>query len=218
MTQSNYVLDLFYYTKELITGAWEWQYKGVSGKGAKPKLFFTRFQVLSLCISVAYLFLTIDKVAFNKDFINYMITSFSIFVGLFVSILIMFFDKLSSLKAPGNNVNELIIYRHSRNFFYQFTYLTTYNIFIAILLLVLLIIPLLFDGFNLPLKTTWLFVKSNSIFDLRTSLKILKATAYSLHKVCTLYFILDFFFIAIFSISSITKFTITNFERNNPNL
>jgi hypothetical protein len=216
MTNSNYILDLFHYTKEVVLKGWEWQYKDVNGNGKQPKLFFSSFQKLAIVLSIGFIFYSKDKTAFDDNFINYLITSFSIFIGLFITILVMFFDKHSILKKPTNNENEQVIYNQSRNFFCQFTYLTSYNIFIAVLLVSLLVLPLLFKGFNVPISK--LFQHFCSEFNKKEPhiLDALKLLIYALHKSLVIYFILDFLSLTVFSISSFTKHSITNFERNNP--
>lgn len=216
MPSSNYLLDLFHYSLEVILKSWEWQYKDINNKGNPPKFYFTLFQKIAIALGIGFVFYSRNKTAFDNNFINYLITSFSIFIGLFVSILIMFFDKLSVLKKPDNNENEKAIYNQNRNFFYQFTYLTTYNIFIAVLLIALLILPLLFEGFSLPLldfyeHICFLIYNKESYF-----LNTLKLFIYALHKFLVIYFILDFLVLTIYSISSFTKHSITSFERNNP--
>lgn len=101
----------------------------------------------------------------NEDFAGYVISSLSIFVGLFTSVLILIFDKyLSMRKIYENTVNPSANITASQkkitNFSMQFVFISLESLLIAVTLIALLLLPLLFKDKYLENIFSYLFVKS----------------------------------------------------------
>lgn len=120
-------------------------------KSNAPIFFFSVF--LSLII---YDFI-------NEDFAGYVISSLSIFVGLFTSVLILIFDKYLSMKKiydetvnPSSNVTAS--QKKIRNFSMQFIFISLESLLIAVTLITLLLLPLLLKGRYLENVFSYFFV------------------------------------------------------------
>ena len=120
-------------------------------KSNAPMFFFSVF--LSLVI---YEFI-------NEDFAGYVISSLSIFVGLFTTVLILIFDKYLSMKKiyeetinPSSNVN--VSQKKIRNFSMQFVFISLESLLIAVTLIALLLLPLLFKGRYIENVFSYFFV------------------------------------------------------------
>lgn len=129
------------YILRLIKDAHKWQYRSLTEEiEPTPKVtcYFLPIQWWFLLISL--LLIIFLKSAINKELAGYIIAALSIFIGLYISLIMLVFDKFNS--TDFNTENKSLEFRtgllKKRNFFWQFTSLTSYCILIAILLIVLL--------------------------------------------------------------------------------
>lgn len=107
---------------------------------------FIKSNLLNFTISFVFSFLFFQFI--NDDFAGYVISSLSIFVGLFTSVLILIFDKyinqkkeFDAIKNPSAIAN---VEQHKlRNFSTQFVFISLESLLIALTLIALLLIPLL---------------------------------------------------------------------------
>lgn len=88
----------------------------------------------------------------NSELAGYLINALSIFIGLFTSVLILFFDKYLIHKAnmeskPIANESMQIEKIKVKNFSEKFVYITLETILIAVFLIALLSSPLVFGDF-----------------------------------------------------------------------
>lgn len=113
---------LIYYVLKLITKGQEWQYKNLNGKGDRPKLYFTQLQLIALLISI--LFVYTKPKGLSNEMINYVLSSLSIMTALFLSLIIIIFDKFNNFNFKGEGDDEKIHKFHMWNFFYQFNAIT----------------------------------------------------------------------------------------------
>lgn len=90
---------LIYYVLKLITKGQEWQYKNLNGKGDRPKLYFTQLQLIALLISI--LFVYTKPKGLSNEMINYVLSSLSIMTALFLSLIIIIFDKFNNFNFKG---------------------------------------------------------------------------------------------------------------------
>ena len=95
---------LIYYVLKLITKGQEWQY--LNGKGDRPKLYFTQLQLIALLISI--LFVYTKPKGLSNEMINYVLSSLSIMTALFLSLIIIIFDKFNNFNFKGEGDDEKI--------------------------------------------------------------------------------------------------------------
>lgn len=202
------------YTIGIIRDAKEWQRKGLADcltPQKKSKNYFKSIKIASIIMSVILTILISN--GFNKDFAGYIIASLSIFIGLNINLIIIVFDKFNTIdfNTEGKKLNEKIKLLKYREFFKQFTSLTTYSILISILLIVLL--SLCFSSeytksINLIEKTK--YVLGTNILDSNFSFKILlKAIATSsilILRGITYYYLFYYIIILLYSIGSAYSF------------
>lgn len=132
------------------------------------------------------------------DFVGYIIAALSIFIGLFLSMIISIFDKFRTLDFAIQNMTESkrAVLIKTKNYFKQFTTLTTYAILIAILTIVLLSVLFFTDFFN----------HSTNIYsiDLQNGSYLLfgKLSFIVIYRATILYFLMDFVYIVIMAVTS----------------
>jgi hypothetical protein len=221
MAINNYISDTIRYLRNILNNARDWQYININGEKTKPRIISLPTLFSAILVSV-YLTFKDDSVIMTDNFTAYMLGCFSLFVGLFTTILIMAFDKFTNLydlykKDEDDNSqfdfktsDDRVKYYQSKNYFNQFTHLTLYNIFIAIVLVVFLILVLLFPGLTKPLS--FYFDCTAPI----SKMEFFKGVLNTLHKFIFLTLLLKFFLLSAFSISSIFTYMKINFERKNP--
>jgi hypothetical protein len=164
------------------------------------KRWFTGTQVASILIGLAVTLVL--PIGFSKDFSGYTIGFLGIFVGLFSSIVISMQDKSTTLYVDWNNKSEpeRRRARKIRNYIVQFTGLTSYSILLALVVIILLSATLLNDAFQIDVsKYHWLSLKQ---IDLKIAVSSTGIFLIYAHRFITLYFLLNIFFITIYSTTS----------------
>lgn len=114
----------------------------MNGKGDRPKLYFTQLQLIALLISI--LFVYTKPKGLSNEMINYVLSSLSIMTALFLSLIIIIFDKFNNFNFKGEGDDEKIHKFHMWNFFYQFNAITSYAILISTSVIILLVFTLMF--------------------------------------------------------------------------
>jgi len=171
---------------------------------------YTQTQLIAIAFSIVLLFLL--KTGFSGDFAGYVISFLSIFIGLFSSIVISLFDKSHNLKekilsekskAQNNTANPTEIERLKkiRNYLVQFTGLTSYAIYLAICIIVLLICILVHSFFELDLYK-FSFVKTIADINRHTIFNFIQVLILVLHRVLISYLLINFFSITLYAVTS----------------
>jgi len=85
----------------------------------------------------------------NEAFAGYLISSLSIFIGLFTSVLILVFDKYLNQKKEFDqsgitNSNVVLQQKKLQNFSRQFVFISLESLLIAVTLIAFLLLPLIF--------------------------------------------------------------------------
>lgn len=197
------------YLKNLVQDGHRWQYTYLNGKAKKPKFFFTRVQWVILLVAVGGTpFLSNG---FNKDFISYSLAALSIFVGLFLTLILTAFDKFKQLELPPHpTTNDKRHYKTRRNFFKQFTALTAYAIVISLLCILMLGVVALTETKFTDSVLKWSFVTPTKA-NVWLGLKIAFKTGYN----CVItYFLLDFLVLVLYAVSSIHSYMRVEFDRD----
>ncbi|MBD9179631.1 MAG: hypothetical protein EGP82_10745 [Odoribacter splanchnicus] len=191
----------------LIKKGHYWQYTNILGEGKRPKFFFNSAQWSIIVISFLFVY-SLPK-GLNNEFIDYTITAFSIFVGLFLALILSVYDKFQKINfAIRYNVLEKTDLIKIKNFFKQFTALTTYSILISILSIILLLLMTLYDFFKLDISQySWTFISKDSL------ICFLKLFLLCLVRGFACYFILDFMLLALYAISSMFGFINKEYDK-----
>ncbi len=103
----------------------------------------------------------------NDQFAGYIISSLSIFVGLFTSVLILIFDKYINQKkvfddSGVRDAASKLQQKKIRNFSKQFVYISLESLIIAVALIALLLLPLLFKNIYLQNIFNYHFIEDIS--------------------------------------------------------
>ncbi len=194
----------------LIKDGHKWQYTDINGKGEKPTFYFSNVQFILIALSmVCFLFLD----GFSKDFIGYIITSLSLFVGLFLTLIITVFDKFQNIKFVKPNISEQeeVKLKQTKNFFQQFTALTSYSILLSIVTIFLLSLSLLTDFFNVDVFAFHLISNVDQIVT-ETIINFLIVFSISLYRIIIVYLFLDFLLIVVYAVVSIYTHISTEYK------
>lgn len=150
----------------ILSESYRWRNRNLieSAGFIEPKLSWTNFikyNILIFAISTPLSFVIYEFI--NEDFAGYVISSLSIFVGLFTSVLILIFDKYLSMKKiyeetvnPSSNITAS--QKKIRNFSMQFVFISLESLLIAVTLIALLLLPLLFKDRYLENVFSYFFV------------------------------------------------------------
>lgn len=158
---------------------------------SRKALFKSNFILFVISIAISLYF----GVFFNSDFAGYTITSLSIFIGLFATILILVFDKFISNKNLDNlkdaSSDLKLNLKRTKNFSRRFVFISLEGLLIAICIIILLLFPLMLkDSFTIDiLKYRFSF----SDIDLDTSICFLKNLVVLIIRVLLVVFFFKFF-------------------------
>jgi len=202
-----------YYLGELVKDGHKWQHINVKGENVPPIfLGFSKIQLFVIFISILCSYFLSN--GFNKDFIGYVMASLSVFIGLFLSLILTMFDKFKQVDFAPNNpsYSDIQYLKKTKNFFKQFTALTSYSIIISILCIILLGFSLAGEFFN-TVTTKISFISS---FEEMKKENILLCCVYSinyLYRAVVIYFLLDFLLLVLFAISSSYKYISIEYDK-----
>lgn len=207
--------DLLYYLLRLVKSGHYWQYTNINGQGVKPKHWFSNIQLFIIALSL--LCTLLNPLGFNKDFIGYIITALSIFVGLFLSLIVVIYDKFRNTDFDierCSNKQKLYL-QQIWNFFSQFTGLTSYAILISILSIILLSISLI-SAVNVDIDEYYFL--SYKEWSLEAIILFLNLSMVFLYRMVTIYFIVDFLLLCTYAVSSIYSFIYLEYEKRKPEI
>jgi hypothetical protein len=177
---------LLYYILNLIKAGHEWQYQNATKTNCRPKLYFTLLQWIAIGLSL--LFLLKNPLGFTRDFIDTLLSSLSILTGFFLALLVYTYDKYNDIDYTCKNDSEKIKEYKTKNYLLQFHALTSYAVFISIILIIALVSILLW-GQNTLLSDYCLASSWHNIDWLLT----IKLFFVVIVRILLVYFIFDFF-------------------------
>lgn len=201
-----------FYIFKLIKDGQFWQNIDLNGKEKKPKFFFSSIQLTFIAISIVWGIYSNNGV--NNDFIGYSIAALSIFIGLFLTLLLSVFDKFKGIdfsKANKNDDVKIDLIR-MKNFFKQFTALTSYSILLSILSILLLILFYLIPGLDINLLD-YTFVDSINKISVDNGVLFIRNTIILIHRIAVAYFLLDFLLIVIYAVTSFYSYIYNEYEQ-----
>lgn len=212
---------LIYYLFRLIKDGHEWQYKNLNGKGEKPKLFFSFLQIIALCVSC--IFCLYKPTGLTSNATDHILTCLSIMVALFLSLIIVIFDKSKQIKASKSigKADEMIDSiqpakkLHLWNFYYQFNALTSYAILLSISVIMLILIGLLFD---MEMDISEYDFISYKLWDKDSIFTFMRGFFIVSMRFCIVYFLLDFFIICLYATCTIYQYIRLDFLEKRPDI
>lgn len=201
-----------YYLGRLISDGHKWQNIDINGFESKPKFYFSQVQFIFILLAIVSLFLL--KKGFNKDFIGYIIASLSIFVGLFLTLILTVFDKFQKIDfgKPNLSEKERTILIQRKNFFKQFTALTSYSILLSITCIFLLSLSLLTDSLNRDIFE-FEFIDSIKNIDFKSILLGVYACLIIIYRFLIIYFFFDFLFMVLYGLTSIYNYIALEYDK-----
>lgn len=191
----------------LIKEGHYWQYTDFLGKEKKPKFFFNIAQWSIIVISFLFVY-SLPK-GLNNEFIDYTITAFSIFVGLFLTLILSVYDKFQRIDftIKYNEIEKIELIK-VKNFFKQFTAITTYCILISVLSIILLMLITLYDFFDIDISQySWTSISKDSL------ICFFKLFLLCFVRGVVCYFILDFMLLSLYAVSSMFRFINKEYDK-----
>ena len=197
------------YLKKLIKNGHYWQYTDVRNKGRKPKLFFLPMQWIIILLSVVMSVCVLNN-GFSDEFVGYTNAVLAILTGLYLAVVISIFDKFDREEFTKNGLTERQKnnLKLKKNFFIQFTSLTTYSIIIALFCLGLLSLSLLFKSFNTLITIDILIKKWQEAY----YICFIKMFAITLYRVILMYFLINIIYISSYIISSVYSYIVGEYD------
>jgi len=193
------VSNLLYYILNLIVEGQKWQYQNATCTNKKPKLYFTTLQWMAILLSA--IFVLTNHTGLNTDIIDFLLSSLSIMTGLFLALIVVVYDKFKELDFNVESDEDKINKVKSWNYLRQFNALTSYSIFIALIVISILIGSLLY-GYQTNISDIQ-FARSVNSIDVCLTIKI---ASIIIVRFCMVYFLLDFFILTIYAVSSLFQF------------
>ena len=128
--------------------------------------------------------------------------------GFFLALVVFIYDKYMMLNHDAQTDNEKIDECKNQNYLLQFNALTSYAIFISLIVTSILIGILLF-GSEINLSN-YTFVSSWLEIDFKLTIKL---SIVVIIRVLLIYFLLDFFILSLYSVCSLFQFLNINMKK-----
>lgn len=196
---------LIYFLLKLINEGHKWQYKTLNNNGGRPTFWFSNLQICALIVASIFIFKS--PLGFSNDLIDYIISSLSILTGLYLSLVIFINDKFKDVEWDKIEGSDKI---HQWSFYSQFNALTSYSILIAITVIVILFGKQMLGTETNIMEYEWtnLSVSSAIIFFKNTFVVVI--------RFITVYFLLDFFILCVYTVISLFHYTNRGMEKYAP--
>jgi hypothetical protein len=164
----------------------------------------------------------------SNNLSGYIITALSLYIGLFLNLIIVIFNRFyddfkeqieassttETLTTFLDNINpvEKARLKRLKNFYLQFTTLTTYSILISLLTTVLLAIQMI-DGFlDYDIFKDFTFCGWGNV-NILTTLNFLFASLIVAIRVTTVYFLFNFLLITTYAVASMYEYIYSEFKK-----
>lgn len=202
-------LKIKHYVTLLYKEGTSWEQRGLLSteqNTSTKRITLKRVVFLCLCIILSCFL----KTGFNDAFLGYTISGLSIFIGLFINIIIVLYQKFLVITTAAAddrpNDNESANKNKMKDFIKQFTFVTGKNLLIATFLIILSSIYLLYkDFFSIDTSNYSIVLRIEQL----TKKDVLNFFVYSIlqvTRVLILYLLIDFFFLLLYSIGSLFAF------------
>ncbi len=198
--------NLLYYVINLIDEGHKWQYQNATNSNKAPLLYFTPLQFIAILLSFFFVISAPSGISHNT--IDTLLSSLSIMTGFFLALVVFIYDKYMMLNHDAQTDNEKIDECKNQNYLLQFNALTSYAIFISLIVTSILIGILLF-GSEINLSN-YTFVSSWLEIDFKLTIKL---SIVVIIRVLLIYFLLDFFILSLYSVCSLFQFLNINMKK-----
>ena len=199
--------NLLYYVLNLITEGHKWQYQNATCTNKRPFLYFTALQFIAIIL--ACIFVVISPRGIERGLVDSLLSSLSIMTGFFLTLIVFIYDKYMTINRDIKTDDEKIYECKNQNYLLQFNALTSYAIFISMIVITILIGTLLF-GYEINLKD-YSFASSWEDIDLFLTTKL---SFVVIIRFLQIYFLLDFFIISIYAVCSLFQFINVGMNKN----
>lgn len=207
-------MKLLLYLKKLLLNGWYWEHNDVSPKYIGMKWYQlikpTMPQIIITIIS-GFAVLQWLPTGFNNDFIGYINATLAILVGLYLTLIISIFDKFNPDEFKQKNVttpqeDDLIL---KKNYYLQFTSLTTYSIVLAIFCILLLSISLLSENLHINIS----YNNLQESWHQKEYYSLMKDCLILLYRGIIIYFLLDILYISTYTITSVYSYIVGEYDK-----
>jgi len=204
----------------LLREGTKWEYKELLEKkgdreSLAPKernsLFKKRLILLAFSIIACYFL----NEGFNSNFTGYVIAGLSIFVGLFINLIIVLYQRYISTDTNLKNENaeqpkpdddKRLQNIKVKDFIRQFTFVTGKNILIATLFIIASTFSLLFNTFFSSNTDNFYLIKHFKDLEPENIFLMFKYLFIQIFRISILYLLFDFFLLLLYSIGSLFAF------------
>lgn len=200
------------FLSKLIRDGHYWQRTDINGAETKNRLGLSGLQWLLLGCAVLSSTFLLTK-GFSSEFIGYIISSLSIFIGLFFTLIVLFFERFDPAKYKekglSNKQKKQLIKK--KNYFKQIVALTSYSILISILCIGLLSVHLSWKFLSLDVSRYYLIVNFKE-WNTDSVMRFWKSFFLLCYRSSVTYFLLDFILILVYTISSLYSLISKEFD------
>lgn len=189
------------YLSDLIKTGHKWQYQNVTGTRPEKSFRLSFFQVVSALLAGWFVYK--NPTGVSDTAIDYLLNSLSIITGFFFAVILLSYDQFGKIRIHVESITdeEKVKVLKSFNFLKKYNALSCYAILIAIMVIFMLVGTLLF-GQKINIEN---FQIASSI-DTVELLPTLCFYALLAWRFLMIYFLLDFFIITVYAISSLFQF------------
>lgn len=198
--------NLLYYVINLIDEGHKWQYQNATNSNKAPLLYFTPLQFIALMLSSFFVISAPSGISHNT--IDTLLSSLSIMTGFFLALVVFIYDKYMMLNHDAQTDDKKTDECKNQNYLLQFNALTSYAIFISLIVISILIGILLF-GHEVNLSK-YTFASSWLEIDIKLTIKL---SIVVITRVLLIYFLLDFFILSLYAVCSLFQFLNINMKK-----
>lgn len=205
-------LKISHYISVLFKEGTVWEHKGLLPSSTVSETLIKRYSwqkrvILSIPALMILYFL---KSGFSNDFMNYVMTALSIFIGLFTNLIIVLYQRFSTIpkSSAPNQTSHLNVLNNTKikNFIRQFTFVTGKNLLIATVVIILISIFMLFKSLATVNIFDYSFIHSKAEINLTSVILFLKSTIAITLRFFIIYALIDFAILLLFSLGSLFAF------------
>ena len=199
------------FIKKVVAEGNRLQKHGIDGHPTTTRRFTTMQIIAMLTAIAASVFL---NTGFSENFAGFIISFLGIFIGLFTSIVISIFDKRKVLTEKNQEASEVEkqTLKKIKNYFIQFTGLTSYSILLAIAIIILLSLVLIHSSFRTDIYNYYLIDSIDELSFIKV-VNFIKVSTLVIHRFFIVYFLVNFFTIITYSITSYFSFLQSEYKK-----
>lgn len=204
-------LEISRYTKLLLKQGTLWENGRLTNEGIQPadkiQFFYTK-RIIILLFSIV-LILCLPS-GFSVEFLGYLISGLSIFIGLFINIIIVLYQRfisinISAINSPPNRNNKALS-ETKKNFIRQFTFVTGKNLLISTLIIIGSAFSILFQNFFSVDISNFELIKDTSKWTIYSFYTGIYVWILFFFRLVIIYLLIDFFLLLLYSIGSLFAF------------